>query len=114
MGTWNGDEDTPGYLGIHKAMQCDLATRRATWLDRAVKQMTSVTIATGRIGEELNYAILEVLSSPRMNTGSLHTLAGIDPSATRASLLPVPVLDFFLDGVRAHVIGLDLEDFAIG
>ena len=95
-------------------MQRNLATRKAKWLHRAVKQMTSVTIATGRIGEEPNYAILEVLSTTQNEHGSLDTLAGIDPSATRASLLPVPVLDFFLDGVRAHVIGLDLEDFAIG
>lgn len=76
--------------------------------------MTRVTIATGRIGEELVYAILEVLSTARNEDGSSDTLAGIDPSATRASLLPVPVLDFFLNGIRGRVIDLDLEDLAIG
>jgi hypothetical protein len=112
MGTCHDDEATIGLFG--RAMQRDRAIRKATWLHRVVKRMTSVTIATGRIGEEPNYAILEVLSIARNEHGSWDTLAGIDPSATRASLLPVPVFDFFLDGVRAHVVGLDFEDFAIG
>jgi hypothetical protein len=65
-------------------------------------------------GEEPNYAIPEVSSTTQNEPGSLGILVGNDPLRPRASLLPIPVLDFFLDGIRAHVIRLDLEDFAIG
>ncbi len=95
-------------------MQRNLATRMPKWLHGGVKQMTRVTSETGRIGEEPHYAFLEVLNTAQNEHGIIGHTRWHDPSATRALLLSVPVLDFFPDGVRAHVIGFDLEDFAIG
>ena len=49
------------------------------------------------------------MGPPLQNLGGL-----LIRSVTRWSLLPVPVLDLFSDGIRGRVIGLDPEDLTIG
>ena len=77
MGTCNGDEDTLGLFGNPQGDQNHAARPRNTnaqMLHGAVKQMTSVTSETGRIGEEPHYAFLEVLNTAQNEHGIIgHT-----------------------------------------
>ena len=105
------------HFGNHKAsrsIQQDLAKTKGQIAPEGCKTDDKCDHQRLDGREEPNRISLGVLSTAQHEHGSLDALAIVDLTETRVSLLPIPVLDFFPDGVRAHIIGLDLEDFAIG